>query len=61
MGLYDPSMVRGGLDIKLDFKVDIKRDFRGDIREYFKDCFFVALKGPKKSDGLTNLQWVCMT
>ena len=33
MGLYDPSMVRGGLDIKLDFKVDIKRDFRGNIRE----------------------------
>ena len=48
MGLYDPSMVRGGLDIKLDFKVDIKRDFRGDIREYFEESIFLAYKGSRQ-------------
>ena len=35
MGLYDSSMVRGGLE----FKVDIKRDYRGDIGVYFREYF----------------------
>ena len=40
MGWYDLSMVRGGSDFKVYFKVDIKRDYRGDIREYFESLFF---------------------
>ena len=40
MGWYDSSMVRGGLDFKVDFKVDIKRNYMGDIREYLKESIF---------------------
>ena len=31
------SMVRGGKDFKVDFKVGIKMDYRGVIREYFNE------------------------
>ena len=38
MGWYDSSMVRGGLNFKVDYKMDIKRVHRGVTMEYF-NCF----------------------
>ena len=35
MGWYDLSMVRGGLNFKVDYKMDIKRVHRGFTIEYF--------------------------
>ena len=51
MGWYDLSMVRGGLNFKVDYKMDIKRVHRGVTMEYF-NWFSWLLRGVDKSDGL---------
>ena len=37
MGWYDSSIVRGGYNFKVIFKVAIKKDYRGNPREYFME------------------------
>ena len=41
MGWHDSSRVRGGQNLKVDFKAETKWDYRGDIKEFLNESKIV--------------------